>query len=195
MIGVDEVGRGCWAGPLLVVAARQIGKLPRGLMDSKLLTKQQRERLFPRIVKSCELGEGWVSVAEIDAWGLTRATHVAIKRALQSLVMTSEDHIVIDGNVNYLQTKFCIPKDCYQLVQCKVEAVVDADDSHPIVSAASIYAKVTRDNFMANLAPQYPQYQFEKHVGYGTPTHRKAVLQHGVCDLHRRLFRPVRELA
>lgn len=193
MIGVDEVGRGCWAGPLLVVAARPIGRLPRGLADSKLLTRQQRQKLFPQIQRSCRLGEGWVSPAEIDLWGLTRATHIAIKRALRQLALSAHDHVIIDGNVNYLQTKFCLPEHCYELSACRVDAVIDADNLHPIVSAASIYAKVKRDNFMASLASHYPPYRFADNVGYGTPGHAQAVRQHGICELHRRLFRPVRE--
>jgi len=180
MIGIDEVGRGCWAGPLLVVAARQIGDLPEGLADSKVLSKKRRAALVPDIAVTCELGEGWVEPAEIDQLGLTAAMRLAVKRALAALDAQTDEPIIMDGNYNY-----CPPQ--YLGVAC----IVDADAEHPIVSAASIYAKERRDNYMVQVAEAYPGYGFEAHVGYGTKAHLAALQQLGVCAQHRRSFKPV----
>ncbi len=180
-IGIDEVGRGCWAGPLLVVAARVSGELPNGLRDSKLLSKKRRESLFNEIALSCQLGEGWVEPDEIDQLGLTEAMRLGVSRALASIKAVITDQIVMDGNINYCSKDFV-----------NVTCVVGADASHPIVSAASIYAKVLRDRHMAEQAKIYPEYGFEKHVGYGTKTHSDALRQHGICDLHRKSYKPVR---
>jgi ribonuclease HII len=183
MVGIDEVGRGCWAGPLLVVAARQVGDLPVGLADSKVLSKKRREALFCDIQIACELGEGWVQVAEINMLGLTKAMRLGVKRALLALGAHSDEAIVMDGNINYCPKK-------YLAAQC----VIDADATHPIVSAASIYAKVLRDRHMTDMATKYPHYSFEKHVGYGTKLHQEMLRLHGVCDLHRISWKPFQEL-
>ncbi len=182
MVGVDEVGRGCLAGPLLVVAARQKGQLPLGLTDSKLLTKLQREDLFIKLQKSCFFGEGWVSAIEIDKLGLSKALTLGGQRALISLKVDYNDDILLDGKFNYL------PK-----IYKNSLAEVDADLNHAIVSAASIYAKVLRDRFMYELAKKYPKYGFERHVGYGTALHRSALQTFGALhEIHRLSFRPLR---
>ena len=183
MIGIDEVGRGCWAGPLLVVAARANGTLPEGLSDSKLLGKKTREQLVPEILQTCSLGEGWVQPEEIDEHGLAQAMRLGVSRALLALGATADEEIIIDGNANY----------CPQEYQ-KVQAIIKADATHPIVSAASVYAKVTRDAHMVRAAQFYPFYGFEKHVGYGTALHQSALKIHGVSTIHRRSFRPVQAI-
>ncbi len=184
VIGIDEVGRGCWAGPLLVVAARQTKQLPDGMRDSKKLSKKQRELLQEAIVDTCDLGEGWVEPAEIDEFGLTRAMKLAVSRALASIGAKSNEEIIIDGTINYCGDEFS-----------NVQCIARADDTHPIVSAASIYAKVTRDNHMAELAKQYPEYGFENHVGYGTKYHIDAIKLLGVCDIHRLSYKPLKAFA
>lgn len=181
MVGIDEVGRGCWAGPLLVVAARAKSELPNGLRDSKLMTKQQRLKILNMLSISCEFGEGWVSAIEIDRVGLANALRLGVKRALKSLSVMNDDEIVMDGKVNYLPAKYTAGK-----------CLVDADDLMPIVSAASIYAKVKRDNYMAQLAKKYPDYNFEKHVGYGTRTHQQALSSLGyIKNVHRLSYAPI----
>ncbi len=180
MIGVDEVGRGCWAGPLLVVAARQVTELPVGLADSKVLSKSQREQLFTGIKASCQLGEGWVHPEEIDEHGLAAAMRLGVCRALLQLGAGFEDEIIMDGHINYCPSDFT-----------KVQTVVKADSTHPIVSAASIYAKVTRDRHMERIAKFHPFYGFEKHVGYGTELHRSALKIHGVSAVHRKSYKPI----
>lgn len=180
VIGIDEVGRGCWAGPLLVVAARAKRILPDGLNDSKLLSKAKRESLLEAIVETCDLGEGWVQPEEIDAFGLTGAMKLGVSRALLALGADFNETIIMDGNINYC------PED-YAYVQ----TVIKADKEHPIVSAASIYAKVTRDAHMIRAAQFYPYYGFEKHVGYGTAIHQAALKVHGISNIHRKSFKPV----
>jgi ribonuclease HII len=181
MIGVDEVGRGCWAGPLLVVAARPIGVLPLGLTDSKLLSKKQREYFFQLLVSTVQFGEGWVSAAEIDQSGLGQAIRTGVSKALEALKAGKGEQIILDGNVNYCGAEFI-----------KAKCAVKADQHLPIVSAASIYAKVKRDKFMGELGLQYPSYGFEKHVGYGTKTHKIALQKAGVIiGIHRTSYKPV----
>lgn len=183
MIGIDEVGRGCWAGPLLVVAARQMNDLPAGLADSKVLTKKRRQLLVNDIYLSCDIGEGWVQPAEIDQLGLTKAMYIGVERALTALKVDLDEEIIMDGNINYCPEKYL-----------NAVAVIDADATHPIVSAASVYAKVLRDNYMANLDSKYVVYQFEKHVGYGTKLHCEMLALHGVSDIHRLSYKPIRKL-
>lgn len=181
MIGVDEVGRGCLAGPLLVVAARQKTVLPPGVRDSKLLTRDRRQQLFNFLVKSCDFGEGWVSPAEIDKCGMAGSMKLGVSRALQKLGADTNDKIILDGLVNYL------PK-AFKLYDC----LINADERIPLVSAASVYAKVVRDRFMAELSVKYPRYGFESHVGYGTAKHRAALSKLGpLANVHRFSFRGV----
>lgn len=181
VIGIDEVGRGCWAGPLLVVAARAKTDLPEGLADSKVLSKKQRSLLYEPIKESCDIGEGWVQPEEIDSFGLARAMRVGVGRALMSLGVKPEDAIIMDGLVNYCPEEFI-----------NVQTIVKADASHPMVSAASVYAKVTRDAHMIRVAKFHPFYGFEKHVGYGTAFHEAALRIHGVSKLHRKSYKPVK---
>jgi len=182
MIGVDEVGRGCLAGPLLVVAARVKSNLPKGVKDSKLLTRSQREGLFPSLLEACEFGEGWVSAVEIGKLGLAGSLKLATERALQGLVLDPGEEVIMDGSVNYL------PK---QVTNGRV--MVKADQLVPAVSAASIIAKVKRDSYMVELSKKYPNYSFEDHVGYGTKRHLAAIKTYGPLELvHRLNFAPFR---
>lgn len=183
VIGIDEVGRGCWAGPLLVVAARQIGDLPTSLKDSKLLTKKKREFLYYDIEISCDIGEGWVDPAEIDKLGLSGAMYLAVKRSLLALNANKQEPIIMDGKFNYC------PHD-FKNVQC----VVKADSIYPIVSAASVYAKVKRDRYMSEVSKEYPNYKFDKHVGYGTKLHSDLLKQFGITPLHRVSFAPIKSM-
>lgn len=178
IVGLDEVGRGCWAGPL--VAGAVLLQTPiAGLKDSKLLSRKQREHLDGEIrIQAVGFGLGWVSAAEIDEMGLTAAVRVAMERALAGITAPFE-RIIIDGNFNFFQH---LPNS---------EAIIGADNKIPAVSAASIIAKVARDHFMARMANRFPGYHFDKHVGYGTAAHRAALKAQGICELHRRCFRPV----
>lgn len=178
VVGIDEVGRGCLAGPL--VAGAVILKEPiAGLKDSKLLSKRQREKLAAEIqVEALAFGLGWVQPKEIDELGLTEAVKLAMERALTCVPVTY-DEVIIDGNFNFLKNN------------PKAEAIIKADNLIPAVSAASIIAKVARDQYMAEAALKHPNYGFDRHVGYGTKHHLEMLKIHGVCELHRRSFAPV----
>jgi len=177
-VGMDEVGRGCWAGPL--VAGAVILDAPiAGLNDSKQLSKKQRERLAVIIhEQAVAVGIGWVDAATIDEIGLTAATTLAMRRALEPLNVPYEQ-IIIDGNLNYL------PDDPLAITMIKADALV------PAVSAASIIAKVARDHYMSELAVSLPDYGFELHVGYGTALHSERLKKFGVSAFHRKSFKPV----
>lgn len=183
IVGIDEVGRGCWAGPLVAGAVALEDGLVTGLKDSKLLTKKQRDNLDITIrQKAAAFGLGWVSAQEVDTYGLTRAVGLAMERALAEITI-SFDVLVIDGSYNFF------PSDP------RSQAIIKADQSVPTVSAASIIAKVARDNWMiTQAATQYPQYQFDKHVGYGTALHKAQLLRYGITPLHRRSYKPIRAL-
>jgi len=182
-VGIDEVGRGCWAGPL--VAAAVILEEPiEGLDDSKKLSKARRETLAEIIHKEARaVGVGWVEPKELDVIGLSAAVGLAMQRAMAQ-IHEQFDEIIIDGNVNYF------------LFDKRAKAVIRADGSVPSVSAASIIAKVARDNYMAAIAhKKYPEYCFDKHVGYGTSLHQQMLKLYGVSEIHRLSFRPVQALA
>lgn len=180
-IGIDEVGRGCWAGPL-VAGAVILNESIAGLKDSKKLSKKQREKLTHDIeLQAVAIGIGWVEPKEIDELGLTKAVGLAMERALAQIKVPF-DEIIIDGNINYF------PNDT------RAKAVIKADDSVPSVSAASIVAKVARDKYMTDLAVKYPGYGFDKHVGYGTALHVAGLKLHGISDIHRVSFKPIQLL-
>ena len=185
IVGVDEVGRGCLAGPLLVVAARQQAELPEGVKDSKLLSKTQREEILDLLSICCDFGEGWVKAAEIDRLGLASALRLGVRRALASLKVSTEEEIVMDGSVDYIPKK-------YKNRRC----IIDGDKLIPIISAASIHAKVTRDRHMTRLADRHPGYLFENHVGYGTKAHMLAIKKLGALKyVHRQSFLPIANLS
>lgn len=181
VIGIDEVGRGAWAGPLLIVAARQRLELPKGIKDSKLLSPVQRQHLLPEIMVACDIGEGWVQPAEIDRIGLSKAMYLGVARALEALGALEDEQIIMDGGINFVDPKYY-----------KATAVVGGDKMFPVVSAASIVAKVARDKYMSELPGRYASWEFERHVGYGTERHSTLLKRHGICDIHRRSFKPIK---
>jgi ribonuclease HII len=185
MIGIDEVGRGAWAGPLLVVAARlkAHSNLPDGLTDSKILSHKQKDQFYEQLLYVCDFGEGWLSVNEIDDFGLGAALKIGAARAVASLGDIEGEEIIIDGSVDLLG-------DDYPLSR----AVVKADLYEPIVSAASVYAKVVRDRLMVKLHYTSPEYGFKDHVGYGTQSHVAALKQYGITEHHRKSFKPIMDL-
>ena len=138
---------------------------------------------MPLILQTCDVGEGWVSAQEVDSLGLTAAMELAVGRALAALHAAPDEQIIMDGHINYCPVDYT-----------NVLAVIDADATHPIVSAASIYAKVVRDVRMAELAKQFPDYGFDTHVGYGTAKHRFAITQHGITLQHRTSYKPIQVL-
>ena len=187
IIGIDEVGRGCIAGPVAACAFvfKSRAKAPEGLRDSKKLTALARERLFPVLCKSGAFGYGEASSAEIDELGIVAANHLAMQRALQALALPdiSQFRLIVDGNQ--------MP-ELGAITPGSVECIVKADDCVPAVSAASVIAKVRRDRIMTEMSTVYPGYGFERHSGYDTIFHRNALAKLGPSPLHRLSFAPIR---
>ncbi len=185
--GIDEAGRGPWAGPVVAGAAildpTQLPEvLVRELDDSKKLTATTRERLFDLLqAERCiVIGVGQASVTEIDSVNILQATYLAMGRALANLGRYV-DVSLVDGN--------SAPP-----LPCAVQAVVKGDSLSLSIAAASIAAKVTRDRIMTALAAQHPGYRWETNMGYGTAAHHDALQRLGVTAHHRRSFAPIRNL-
>jgi ribonuclease HII len=179
--GVDEAGRGPWAGPVVAAAVIFIGKPPAGVHDSKQLSAEAREALFPKIQAVAHVGVGIVDVATIDSLNIYHATHAAMCEAVKKLGVTPSA-VLVDGN---RLPKFEMP----------AEALVGGDALSVSIAAASIIAKVTRDRIMRELALSFPAYGWERNKGYGTREHGEALKLHGTTCHHRRSFRPVWERA
>ncbi|MFM9889478.1 MAG: ribonuclease HII [Rickettsiales bacterium] len=181
--GVDEAGRGPWAGP--VVAAAVIfdtAHIPPGLDDSKKIRPARREELFAAIHNTARaVGVGTASVEEIDRLNIWQATALAMERAVAALPLPPT-YLLIDGN--RLPTR----------LPCPATAVIGGDGISLSIAAASIIAKTTRDRLMVELAQQFPHYGFERHAGYGTAAHASALAAHGPCPAHRTSFAPIRAL-
>ncbi len=179
--GVDEVGRGPLAGPVVVAAVMFDGrKFPRGLNDSKLLTRAERGRLYERILACAIVSVAIASRERIDRMNILQASLWAMNKAVRALSRPA-DHVLVDGNIRPPG----LPCDC--------EALVGGDGRSVSIAAASIVAKVTRDRLMARVGRAFPDYGFEQHMGYSTPQHFAALDEHGPCRHHRQSFMPVRE--
>jgi len=182
--GVDEVGRGAWAGPLVVgvvVLDGTTGPLPEGTNDSKKLTAPARRALRPRLEAWCA---GWalgvVSAREIDEEGLAEAMRVAVARALDRLA-EPPSALIVDGRVDITGGATSSTHH-----GAEVHPMVGADHRCGSVAAASVLAKVARDRWMTSLSRRHPAYGFDQHVGYGTAAHRAAIRVHGLTAHHRR---------
>jgi ribonuclease HII len=183
VIGVDEVGRGCLAGPVFAAAVI----LPpdfsiEGVTDSKLISEVRREKLSALIHDVAQVGIGFASVGEIDRLNILQATFVAMSRAIENLG-AGMGHVLVDGNqkVPRLEPGFA------------QTPIVKGDLRALPIAAASIVAKVARDSFMKKLGEKYPVYGFAKHKGYAAALHLAAIQQHGPCVHHRSTFAGVRE--
>lgn len=191
ILGIDEVGRGPLAGPLVVGAVILPELKPawmERLKDSKKLTAWQRNDLNEKILHGARAtGLGWVSAAEIDEMGMSKALKLATRRAVETVQAQKVpfSQIIIDGKVNFLAGT---------ALGKYVSTLIKADDLIKEVSAASIIAKVARDNYMIELAEKYPGYGFERHVGYGTAAHMAALQELGLCPEHRRSFAPCKKM-
>ncbi len=180
--GVDEAGRGAWAGPLVAGAVvLDTSTILSGLRDSKLCSPKRREELFFAITAhAVAWAVGIVSVEELDAHGVGTANRLALQRAVAALTPQPE-HVLVDGRD---LTKFSVEHT----------AVIDGDATVRCIAAASIVAKVVRDRMMAELHVHYPHYGFHRHRGYGTKEHHRQLLRHGVTSIHRHSFAPIKAM-
>lgn len=188
--GIDEAGRGPWAGPVVagavVISDRNLSKiLLDGLDDSKKLSAKKREMLYQELFAEQERGKisigiGQADCREIDRLNILQATFLAMKRAAEQLKVRPEAAL-IDGN--RMPADFC----------CPVQTVVKGDSKSMSIAAASIVAKVYRDRLMREMAVKYPYYGFEKNAGYGTAAHIEGLKAHGITPEHRKSYKPIQE--
>jgi ribonuclease HII len=179
--GIDEAGRGPFAGPVVAAAAILPAEFPlTGVNDSKQLSEKIREQLFEALTDGQSLvcyGVGIAEPAEIDRFNILQATYLAMQRAVAALAVRPE-HLLIDG----------LPAPHFRRKQT---AIVGGDAKSMSIAAASVIAKVTRDRMMRNWHREFPQYGFYENKGYGTPSHLESLQIHGPCPIHRRSFAPV----
>lgn len=175
--GVDEAGRGPLAGPVYAAAViLPKGHIVEGVNDSKKLSEKKRELLFDKIIDECVCYSiGTASEKEIDEINILQATYLAMKRAVDGLEIVPQ-LALIDGNR--------IPP----LTSTDARAIVKGDAKSVSIACASILAKVSRDRYMLKMAKKYPEYQFEKHKGYGTKLHYEMIEKYGICEIHRKSF-------
>jgi ribonuclease HII len=202
--GIDEVGRGAWAGPLSVGVAvvrpgARMPSVPKWLRDSKLLTEERREAIFEEVAAWCAAwAVGHASAAECDRWGMTAAQRLATCRALASLGIVP-DAVVLDGPYDFVKDRTpqlpgLEPGDADAgwlplpdvVLPRVVLPMIDADQHCAAVSAASVLAKVVRDRMMRAEAEHFPAYEFERNKGYPSPTHKFALRGYGLSVIHRR---------
>lgn len=182
ILGIDEVGRGCWAGPLVVGAVILSEQSDRVLMkDSKQLSAKKRLFAARHIQQTaCDIGIGWASAKFIDTYGLSKALTYATEKAIEQIKVPYSE-IILDGTVNFLKDR-------------PVTLLAKADSLIPAVSAGSIIAKVARDNYMQAIDAHFSEYGFASHVGYGTAVHKKAIADYGPTSIHRMSFAPLAQL-
>ena len=177
--GVDEVGRGCIAGPVTAAAViLNPQKIPSGLNDSKKLNLKNREKIFQSIQDTCAFCVAHSSVEEIDQINILQASLLSMKRAIFGLRI-KPDFVLIDGNKN--------PEG----LESNFETIIKGDSKSLSIAAASIVAKITRDRIMSRLDKEFPGYNWSQNAGYPTKMHKSAILDIGITPYHRRSFKPV----
>lgn len=187
VVGVDEAGKGPWAGPVAAscVVIHSEKQVVKEVRDSKIMTKTQREKAFTKIIKkSSGFGIGVVSEKRIDKLGIQKAVRKAMKLALkdmQSKFGIDVSYLLVDGSKT-------IPLRKNNILRIKRGGLY-----HYSIAASSVLAKVTRDKIMRKMAKKYPDYGFEKHVGYGTKLHLEALEKYGACAIHRKSFTPIKK--
>ena len=183
IIGVDEVGRGPLAGPVVSAAVRLSKNFNiTELNDSKKLSKSKREEVYNLIINKCEYQLGISNVEEIDKLNILQATFLSMRRAINKFKLPSNYKILVDGPWSFDKAnKNMLPK-------------IKGDSIYPSIAAASIIAKVYRDNLMLNLSKEYSNYLWERNSGYGTKKHIQAIKLHGITKHHRKSFAPIHKI-
>lgn len=186
LVGVDEAGRGPWAGPVVAAAVYFTGPIPEGVADSKKLSAKRREALVEPIKAVSSWAIGSATAEEIDRINILQATFLAMARAVAGLgALPADVRVLIDGN--RVPALVSVAPD-------QVEAIVKGDATVAQISAASILAKVYRDQAMADMDRVHPGYGFAVHSGYGVPAHQEALRLLGPSPIHRKTFAPIRAL-
>ena len=179
--GIDEAGRGPWAGPVVSAAViLDYKNIPEGLDDSKKISEKKRLSLYSSIYKFHKVGVGYSNIDEIDTLNILKATFLSMNRALKDL-NSNIDFVLVDGNLD--------PGFGY-----KTNCIVKGDSISVSIAAASIIAKVTRDNLMLRIHKEFPDYNWKKNKGYGTSEHRNALKMYGPCKYHRKTFSPINKM-
>ena len=179
--GIDEAGRGPWAGPVVSAAVILNEKnIPDGLNDSKKLSEKKRLSLYSSIYNFHSVCVGISSIEEIDSMNVLQATFLSMKRAVEDLNPQPE-YILVDGNLD-------------PGLNFKTKCIIKGDSISISIAAASVIAKVTRDNLMLKLDKEFPNYNWKKNKGYGTAEHRNALELHGPCKYHRKSFSPINKM-
>lgn len=181
IIGVDEVGRGCLAGPVFAAAIKlDLKKFPIGINDSKKINKKKRTELYEILIKHCDYSIGVANVDEIEKLNILQASLLAMNRALKKFI-NDKSIILVDGNFSPSNKK-------------NIRTIIKGDQKCISIAAASIIAKVSRDNLMKNLSVNFPNYDWENNVGYGTKKHMEAIRKFGITVHHRKTFSPIHNL-
>ena len=181
IVGVDEAGRGPWAGPVVSAAVVLFEQnIPKGLNDSKKLSEKKRSSLYLDICDFHKFGVGIANIEEIDNLNILQATFLSMKRAISDL-NSSIDCILVDGNLD-------------PGLNFATKCIIKGDSISLSIAAASIIAKVTRDNMMIDFDKEYPHFNWKKNKGYGTSEHRNALELHGPCKYHRKSFSPINKM-
>jgi ribonuclease HII len=184
VIGIDEAGRGPWAGPV-VASAVSLRKRLDGLKDSKTMSQKKRDEIVSKIKEKSFYGIGVVTSKEIDNWGIKKATKTAMLRAIQDLEESNSQLSIslakIDGNDKF---DLGVP----------TKDIIKGDTKINNIKAASIIAKTTRDEMMELYDKKYPEYGFKSHMGYGTKAHHAALIKHGPISIHRFSYKPIQKI-
>ena len=207
MIGVDEVGRGSWAGPILAASCwinfQNYKLLPKDINDSKKISSKTRKKIILSLNNYVKYSSAISTPEEIDRYGLTVANTIAMKRSLYCLFQSFNENTIkkklnfkvyVDGNYmpDFSSIDITLKKNkIIKLDTHDLYSLVKGDEKSKTIALASIIAKETRDSIMRNYSLKYSQYKFDKHFGYGTAKHREAILEFGITPIHRKSFKPI----
>ena len=207
MIGVDEVGRGSWAGPIVAASSwinfQNYKLLPKDINDSKKISSKTRKKIILSLNNSVKYSSAISTPEEIDRYGLTVANTIAMKRSLYCLFQSFNENTIkkklnfkvyVDGNYmpDFSSVDITLKKNkMIKLDTHDLYSLVKGDEKSKTIALASIIAKETRDSIMRNYSLKYSQYKFDKHFGYGTAKHREAILEFGITPIHRKSFKPI----